>query len=49
MKEESSHDDYYDLTINRASFTTAQAIDLILLAIEKKQILADCQKKMEFF
>lgn len=49
MKEESRHEEYYDLIINRASFTNDQAVDLILMAIDKKHILADYKQKVEFF
>lgn len=49
IREENLHEDYFDLTINRASFSTEQAVELILFAIEKKKLLADYSYKVEFF
>lgn len=43
MKEDHLHEDYYDLTINRASFSTEQVIELIIKAIDKKQLLCGCR------
>lgn len=49
MKEDSSHEDYFDLIINRASFTTNQAVDLIISTIEMKQIAAVNKQRTEVF
>jgi cytidylate kinase len=49
LREENLHEDYFDMTINRASFSTEQAVELILLALEKKKVLNDYTYKVEFF
>ena len=41
IKEENLHVELFDLTVNRASFTDENIIDLIELAMEKKGILQD--------
>ena len=49
IKAGDSHADNFDMNINRATFTTAQCVEIILLAIEKKSILSDYKQKVEFF
>jgi len=49
IREEDLHEDYFDMAINRASFSTEQAVELVLLAIQKKKILSDYTYKVEFF
>ncbi len=48
LKESSLREEFFDLTINRESFTNDQTIDLIEFAIEKKGILHDFKTKIEF-
>lgn len=49
LNEEDLHEELFDLTINRASFDDKQAAELIELAIDKKQIMANVKCKMEFY
>lgn len=48
LKESSLREEFFDLTINRGSFTNEQAVDLIEFAVEKKGILHDFKPKIEF-
>ncbi len=45
LKENSLHEELFDITMNRASFNDEQAAELIEFAIEKKQILANFKNK----
>lgn len=49
LKEDSLKEDLFDLTINRASFTNEEAVDIIEYAIEKKGFLQDYKQKIEFY
>jgi len=49
LRAESELEVPFDLTINRASFTDQQAIDLIMKAIELKQILADYKTQVQYY
>lgn len=49
LSEESLHEEYFDLYINRASFSDEQAVKIILFAIEQKNILANYKNKVEFY
>jgi cytidylate kinase len=49
VKADADDEHNFDLTINRASFTTEECIELIMLGIEKKKILSDYNQKIEFF
>lgn len=49
LHENSLHEELFDITINRASFNDAQAIELIINAIKQKQMLVNFKPKMEFF
>ena len=49
LKESSLHEEYFDLTINRGSFSNEQAVDLIEYAVEKKGILHDFKPRVEFY
>jgi len=48
MNEDEQRHDYFDLTINRASFSTEQIIELIIKAIDKKQLLCGCPQDAEY-
>ena len=48
LKQSSLHEDFFDLTINRGSFTNEQAVDLIEFVIEKKGILQELRSNIEF-
>jgi cytidylate kinase len=45
----SSEEDCFDMFINRASFNDEKTIDLIELAIEKKEILKDYSSRMNYY
>ncbi|MFV0591171.1 MAG: AAA family ATPase [Draconibacterium sp.] len=49
IRAEQFHEVHFDMMINRASFSDRQAVELILFAIDKKQILADYNQKIDFF
>lgn len=49
LREENLREEYFDLTINRASFSTEQVAEMVIYAMEKKNILADYNRKVEFF
>ena len=40
LKENSLHEEFFDITINRGSFTNEQAVDLIEFAVERKGIFS---------
>lgn len=48
LKESSLREDFFDITINRGSFTNEQAVDLVEFAIEKKGILYAPKTRIEF-
>ncbi|WP_303922682.1 AAA family ATPase [Draconibacterium sediminis] len=48
LKENNLHEDVFDITINRGSFTNEQAVDLIEFAVEKKGILHEFSPRIEF-
>ncbi|MDX8339654.1 cytidylate kinase-like family protein [Draconibacterium sp. IB214405] len=49
LKESSLREEFFDLTINRGSFTNEQAVDLVEYAVEKKGLLLDYKPKIEFY
>ena len=49
LKEESLQEDLFDLTINRASYSNEEAVDLVEFAVKKKQLLADYKPRIEFY
>lgn len=49
LKEESLCEEQFDLIINRASFNDEQAVKLIEMAIDQKQILYNFKPKIEFY
>lgn len=49
LEEESLQEDIFDLTINRASFSNEEVVDIIEYAIDKKGILQDYKQKIEFY
>lgn len=49
IKEESLHEEYFDMWINRASFNDEEAISVIMSAVKNKKILAAFKPKMEFY
>lgn len=49
LKENNLREELFDLTINRASFTDEQTIELIINAVKQKQMLVNFKSKMEFF
>ena len=44
-----TQDNYFDLTINRASFSDQQVVEIIVHAIDMKHIFADYQVKMQYY
>lgn len=49
IKADLVREEYFDLTINRNSFGDREAMELIMLAIEKKGILRDFKPHVDFF
>lgn len=49
LKENSLREEFFDITINRGSFSNEQAADLIEFAVEKKGILINHKPKIEFY
>lgn len=49
IKEENLHEELFDLTINRASFSNTAIIELIEQAMEKKNILQDVKPKLQYY
>ncbi len=50
IRAEHLHDnDYFDIHLNRASFTDDEILEIICLAVQKKGILKDCKFKMEYY
>lgn len=49
IKAEIEQESHFDLTINRASFTDKQVIDMIIQAMEMKQILVDNKHQLQFY
>jgi cytidylate kinase len=49
IMKEIDEDDFYDLCINRASFHDKEAIELIVLSAQKKNIFSDYGQKISFF
>lgn len=49
IKAETSHDEIFDLSINRASFTSQQAIDMIEMALDQKGIMKDIKSKIQYY
>ncbi len=48
LNADSVQEEFFDLTINRASFSDEETIDLIELAVAKKINLSNYKKKIEF-
>ncbi|WP_297093718.1 AAA family ATPase [uncultured Draconibacterium sp.] len=48
LKESNLHEEFFDLTINRGSFTNEQAVDLVEFAVESKGILHEFSPRIEF-
>jgi cytidylate kinase len=48
LRESSLREEFFDLTINRGSFTNEQAVDLIEFAVAKKGILHKFSPRIEF-
>ncbi len=46
---EDAHEELFDITINRASFSDEMVVDMIEYAVEKKGLLTNFKKKMEFY
>ena len=49
IRKESPENDMFDLCINRASFQDEQAIELIEMAADKKNIFKDYGKQIDFY
>jgi cytidylate kinase len=49
IRQEAPENDLFDLCINRASFSDEEAIDLIEIAAEKKNIFKDYSKQIDFY
>jgi cytidylate kinase len=49
IRQEAPENDLFDLCINRAAFTDEEAIDIIELAAEKKNIFKDYGKQIDYF
>lgn len=49
IKADLEKESHVDLTINRASFTDKQVIDMIIQAMEMKQILADYKNHIQYY
>jgi cytidylate kinase len=49
LRENSLREELFDLTLNRASFTDEQIVDIIEQAVISKKILTNCQRKIEFY
>lgn len=49
LREENLREEYFDLTLNRGSFSTEQVAEMVIYAMEKKNILADYNRKVDFF
>ncbi|MCY1722214.1 cytidylate kinase-like family protein [Prolixibacteraceae bacterium Z1-6] len=49
LKEDDLREELFDLTLNRASFTDEQAIEIIEHVVETKQLLANSKRKMEYY
>lgn len=43
------NDDIFDLTLNRASFSDEDAVDIIEYTVNKKKILSDFKQKIDYF
>lgn len=49
IKEESLREELFDLTLNRASFTDVEIVDVICYAIELKGILQNVKPKIQYY
>lgn len=49
IKEENLREELFDLTLNRATFSDSELVDLIIFAIDKKGILQDVKPKIQFY
>lgn len=49
IRHENLREELFDLTINRATYTDEQLVDLILYAIEKKKVLDPFELKVDYF
>ena len=49
IKADAEQKSHFDLTINRASFTDKQVVDLIIQAMEMKQILVDYKMQVQYY
>lgn len=49
LKEDKLREELFDLTINRASFTDEQILDIIEYTVKKKELTKGLNRKMEYF
>jgi len=49
ISKDKFHEEAFDLSINRASFSDMEIVELVEFAIEKKKILQNQHHKMDFF
>jgi cytidylate kinase len=49
IKKEKLHEELFDITINRATFSDENIVDIIELAMERKGILEDARSKVQFY
>lgn len=49
IREESLHEELFDITLNRSSYSDENIAEIIELAIEKKGILANTKAKLQFY
>ncbi|WP_346858267.1 cytidylate kinase-like family protein [uncultured Draconibacterium sp.] len=49
LKEDKLREELFDLTINRASFTDEQILEIIDFTVKKKELMKGLKRKMEYF
>lgn len=49
IREENLQEELFDITINRASFSSNEIIDIVEYAVDKKKILKGYDRKMDFY
>lgn len=49
LQENDLQEELFDITVNRASFNDEQLIEMLICAINQKQLLANFTRKMEYF
>ncbi|WP_346863677.1 cytidylate kinase-like family protein [uncultured Draconibacterium sp.] len=49
LKEDKLREEMFDLTINRASFTDEQILEIIDFTVKKKELMKGLKRKMEYF